>query len=81
MVSVYLGAGRVLKTDPVDFHAGMIWHYKWGDKVKKDENLVTCYSSKSIDKKEISNRILKCIKISSKKPQQFKAIKKIFYID
>ena len=81
MVSVHLGAGRILKTNPIDFQAGMIWHYKWGDKVKKDEKLVTCYSSKPIDKKEISDHILKCFKISFKKPRQFKAIKKVFYVD
>ena len=80
MVSVHLGAGRILKTDPVDFQAGMIWHHKWGDKVKKDEDLVTCYSSKPIDKKGISDQILKCIKISFKKPREFKAIKKVFCV-
>ena len=80
MVSVHLGAGRILKTDPVDFQAGMIWHHKWGDKVKKDDDLVTCYSSKPIDKKGISDQILKCIKISFKKPRQFKTIKKVFCV-
>ena len=39
MISVQLGAGRVLKTDKVDFQAGMIWNHKWGDKIKKDEIL------------------------------------------
>ena len=81
MVSVHLGAGRILKTDPIDFQAGMIWHFKTGDKVKKGNCLVTCYSSKPINKKEISSHILNCIKITKIKPRKIKIIKKIIYVN
>ena len=77
MISVQLGAGRVLKTDKVDFQAGMIWNHKWGDKIKKDEILLTCYSSKPIDKNNISFHILNSIKIVPTKPRKIKIIRKI----
>ncbi len=80
MVSVHLGAGRILKTDSIDFQAGMIWHFKTGDKIKKGDCLVTCYSSSPINKNDISSHILNCIKITKLKPRKIKIIKKIIYV-
>ncbi|MDC4163567.1 thymidine phosphorylase [Mycoplasma sp. T363T] len=49
LVSLELGAGRKLKNQPIDFQAGIYLHKKSNDHLKKDETIMTLYSSKPID--------------------------------
>ena len=44
--SMHLGAGRVKKTDKIDYDAGIILSKNIGDKVKKGEVLATLYGKK-----------------------------------
>ena len=44
--SMHLGAGRVKKTDKIDYDAGIILRKNIGDKVKKGEVLATLYGKK-----------------------------------
>lgn len=44
--SMHLGAGRVKKTDKIDYDAGIIIRKNIGDKVKKGEVLATLYGKK-----------------------------------
>jgi pyrimidine-nucleoside phosphorylase len=43
--SVFLGAGRSKKSDPVDHAVGIVVHHKVGDKVEKDSPLFTLYAN------------------------------------
>ena len=42
--SVLLGAGRLTKTDEIDFAAGITLHKKTGDYVEKDQSIATFYA-------------------------------------
>jgi pyrimidine-nucleoside phosphorylase len=43
--AVNLGAGRAKKGDPIDHAVGIIIHHKVGDRVEKDEPLVTIHAN------------------------------------
>jgi pyrimidine-nucleoside phosphorylase len=43
--SVSLGAGRAVKSDPVDHAVGLIIHHKVGEKIKKGEKLFTIHAN------------------------------------
>ena len=75
-----LGAGRILKTDKIDFQAGMIWHYKHGAKLNKGKCVMTCYSSKPINNDEIYHNVLQCLDICQKKPKPLPLIRKIIHV-
>lgn len=47
--SMKLGAGRVLKTDKIDYNAGIILNKNIGDYIKKGDVLCYYYGSKDID--------------------------------
>lgn len=56
-ISVLLGAGRNVKTDIIDYNAGILLSKKRGDRVRKNETVMTLYSSnkdKLNDAKEIA---------------------------
>lgn len=55
MVSLLLGAGRLKKTDPLDYHAGIWLNKIHNEKAKKGETIATLYSSKPINQ-EVINR-------------------------
>lgn len=79
-ISNKLGAGRVLKTDKVDFHAGILLNKKIGDKVKRNELLATLYSSKPINKDLIKEFLTNC-EFKTRKIQPAPIIKKVIYND
>ena len=58
MVSVYLGGGRLKKTDKVDWGVGLVINKHLGDKVSKGDSLVTVYSNEDYSD-EIAGDILK----------------------
>jgi len=79
MMSTRLGAGRILKTDNIDPQAGLWWHFKSGEKIKKGQIVVTCFSSKPINAKEITKEFNDCCKIVDKKPSKLEVVRKVIY--
>ncbi|MDE6477378.1 MAG: hypothetical protein K2L48_04310 [Mycoplasmoidaceae bacterium] len=76
MVSFLLGAGRVVKSAPIDFQAGVYLNKIINEKVKIGETVATLYSSKKISK-ELIKRFSNNIEYSSKKFNQTPNIVKI----
>ncbi|MDR2847050.1 MAG: thymidine phosphorylase [Mycoplasmataceae bacterium] len=69
MISLLLGAGRLKKTDPLDYHAGIWLNKIQNESVKKNEVIATLYSSKPINL-DVVSRFLTNVDI---KPTKFKA--------
>lgn len=67
IVSLLLGAGRQLKTDNVDYSAGIKFNYQVGDSISNGDTIATLYSSRVSDFSEVEDRLLKAILIDSKK--------------
>ena len=78
MISNQLGSGRKLRTDKVDFHAGILLNKKNGDRVKVNELIATLYSSKPINKKLAKDFIDNC-SFKTKKFPPIKIIKRVIY--
>lgn len=55
MINVDLKAGRKIKTDQLDFHAGIYLHKKTNDFVKKSDHIATIYASEPISD-EVCNK-------------------------
>lgn len=68
MASVVLGGGRVTKESKIDLSVGIIIHKKLGDKVSKNEPIVTLYANDDLKAKEAEKRILKAYVIGKEKP-------------
>lgn len=79
MMSTKLGAGRILKTDKIDHQAGLKFRFKSGDKIKKGQVVVTCYSSKPINHKEMNKEFNYCCKITAIKPKKLAVVRKVIY--
>lgn len=77
MASVELGAGRKAKEDKIDPSAGIIFKVKLGDKIKKGDEIMELHSSSNEKINSAEKRILKAIKLSNKKVNEQKLIKKI----
>jgi pyrimidine-nucleoside phosphorylase len=60
-----LGAGRVKKTDKIDYASGVILNYQLGEKVNKGDILGVIYYNKKVDNME--NLFLESFKIEKKK--------------
>lgn len=58
IAAMLLGAGRATKEDTVDLAVGLVLNKKVGDKVQKDEPIVTIYSNRE-DVEEVKNKIYK----------------------
>ena len=72
-----LGAGRLKKEDSIDYTAGIILNKKVGDRVEKQEKLLTLYTNKEEVIEEAKEEVLKIIKISKIKPKKIKTILKV----
>ena len=70
VTSVVLGAGRETKESNIDFSAGLILHKKYGDAVKKGENLVTLYTSKEESLKEAERMYREAVIIGDAQPEK-----------
>ncbi len=79
MLSTKLGAGRILKTDTIDPQAGLWFHHKSGEWVKRGEPIVDCVSSKPINAKDITKEFGYCCKIVKDKPKKLPVVKKVIY--
>lgn len=79
MLSTKLGAGRILKTDKIDMHAGLWFHHKSGEWIEKGQPILHCYSSKPIDAKEIEKEFTYCCKLTKDKPRKVPVVRKIIF--
>lgn len=69
-LSVYLGAGRIVKEDIIDSSAGIILKEIHGQKVKKNQIILELHTNKIKDKhQEFKEMALKTFLISKKKPK------------
>lgn len=68
MASMVLGGGRATKESKIDLSVGIIIHKKLGDKVSKNEPIVTLYANDDEKRKEAKKRILNAYVIGKEKP-------------
>ena len=68
--SVLLGAGRMTKTDSIDFGAGIRLHAKYGDAVRAGDPLMTLYAAKESQLDEAESRLLRAVEISEVQPEE-----------
>jgi pyrimidine-nucleoside phosphorylase len=64
-----LGAGRLKKDDHIDYSAGILFHKKSGDGVKKGETVAIIYSMSEQKITAVNKEFLSTFKISDKPPQ------------
>lgn len=79
MMATNLGAGRILKTDKIDPQAGLWFHFKSGDYIKKGEAIVDCVSSKPINAVEIEQEFRDCCEIKLVSPKKTQIVRKVIY--
>lgn len=68
--SCLLGAGRSVKGDKIDMLAGIVLSVKVGDKISKNDTVMTLYSSSEEKIKNALSTALSSIKISDKKVKE-----------
>lgn len=68
--SCLLGAGRSVKDDKIDMLAGIVLSVKVGDKISKNDTVMTLYSSSEEKIKNALSTALSSIKISDKKVKE-----------
>lgn len=68
MASMVLGGGRATKESKIDLSVGILIHKKLGDKVSKNEPIVTLYANDDEKRKEAKKRILNAYVIGKEKP-------------
>lgn len=59
-----LGAGRKVKTDPIDLAVGFVMHKRIGDRIQKGEPLCTVHANHMENKEDIIARITNAVRIS-----------------
>ena len=69
LASVALGAGRLKWEDPIDPKAGIILHKKCGDKVNKDESILTLLTDKNDVIPEVNKKLRDAFIISDIRPE------------
>lgn len=77
MAALELGAGRMTIADKIDHKAGIIFHKKIGDKVKKGELIADLFTDKEDSVESVKKRIAGSIKFSKEKVAKPKLIKSI----
>ena len=63
-----LGAGRVKKTDRIDYASGVVLNYQLGDKVTKGDVLGVIYYNKKVE--NMDNIFIDSFKIEKKKKKR-----------
>jgi len=79
MAALELGAGRLIKDGVIDPKAGIVFHKKIGDQVKKGEVIAELYTDKKGKLEQAHNRIFKSLEYSEDKVQRQKLIKQILF--
>jgi thymidine phosphorylase len=77
MAALQLGAGRLTKDDVIDPKAGIVFHKKIGDLVKKGEVIAELYTDKKKTLELAHQRIFNSIEYSGEKVRKPKLIKQI----
>jgi pyrimidine-nucleoside phosphorylase len=77
MAAMELGAGRMTKDDIIDPKAGIIFHRKIGDYVKKGEEIADLYTDKKNTPNLVRRRITESIEYSNEKVRRPVIIKKV----
>uniref|UniRef100_A0A832G8J2 thymidine phosphorylase n=1 Tax=Ignavibacterium album TaxID=591197 RepID=A0A832G8J2_9BACT len=77
MAAIDLGAGRMKKEDKIDPKAGIIFNFKIGDKISRDDVIAELFSDSNEKIKLAEKRILKAVSLSNKKVKSPDLIKKI----
>ena len=73
-LSMYLGAGRLSLNDELDYGAGIIINKQIGEYIDKDDVLMTLYTNKELDPKEVSTE---AFSIQKEKPKSVDLIYKV----
>ncbi len=79
MLAVELGAGRTRIDDPIDPKAGMMFHRKIGDEVKKGDSLVTLFTDRKDALEAVARGMHGCITIGRERVKP--AARVLSYID
>ena len=77
MCAVELGAGRMKKDDKIDPTAGIIFNYKIGDRINKENIIAELYSDSKKSILNVEEKIINMVEISEKKTNPPKLIKRI----
>lgn len=77
MAAIDLGAGRLKKEDKIDPKAGIIFNFKIGDKISRDDVIAELFSDSNEKIKLAEKRILKAVSLSNKKVKSPDLIKQI----
>lgn len=77
MAAVELGAGRLKKDDKIDTKAGIIFNYKIGDRINKENIIAELYSDSKKSILNVEEKIINMVEISEKKTNPPKLIKRI----
>ncbi|MCF8259850.1 MAG: thymidine phosphorylase [Melioribacteraceae bacterium] len=79
MAALELGAGRRTKADKIDPKAGIIFHKKIGDRLKKSDPVCTIYTDDQSVIDNVVQKIQSSIGLTSQKVKPPKLIKKFLY--
>jgi pyrimidine-nucleoside phosphorylase len=77
MAAIDLGAGRLKKEDKIDPKAGIIFNFKIGDKISRDDVIAELFSDSNEKIKLAEKRVLKAVSLSNKKVKSLDLIKQI----
>lgn len=77
MAAIDLGAGRLKKEDKIDPKAGIIFNFKIGDKISRDDAIAELFSDSNEKIKLAEHRITNAIRLSDKKVRPLNLIKEI----
>lgn len=79
MAAIDIGAGRRKKEDKVDHATGFVFYKNVGDRVEKNENILTIYANDESKIEPVKKRLKDAIKITKVKPEPQKMI--LYYAD
>ena len=74
LFAMRLGAGRAVKTDPLDYESGIVFNKKIGDAVKNVDSIAKIYSQEKLTEKELTE-FKKNVKIDSARIETKEIIK------
>lgn len=77
IAALELGAGRMKKEDKIDPKAGIVFHFKIGDKIKKGDVIAEIFSDNKKSILNIEKKFNSMVEISNKKVTPPKLIKQI----
>ncbi len=79
MAAMELGAGRMTKEDIIDPKAGIVFHKKVGDYVKRGEVIADLFTDKKSSLDKVNRRIISSLSYSKEKVRKPKLIRQILY--